>query len=675
MKFAYPMLLDFVRTTLTAEEAGDLLTMAGFELEGIEEVEGDPVLDVKVMSNRGDGLSMLGLAREVLAKDENAKPTDLYMEASKRFAHADSGEYANPARVSIETSECSRYACRYWQEAPNGASPEWMQKRLRQAGMRPISLLVDLSNYVMLELGQPLHAFDYDKLSEGRIVVREARDGEELKTLDGVNHELNSRQMMICDASGPVGAAGIMGGEASEVTSDTRRVLLEAAHFKSNSVRRTRKELGLNTEASYRFERSVDPDGVVAAIRRFSDLLGQTGSEIVDEYPGRAERQPLSLRIDRARMLLGMEIGDDEAKRHLERLGMEVMGHGDPYFVIPPSWRPDIVLEEDLIEELGRVHGYERIPERLPKGETTFGGSSGEYQEVDRIREAAMRAGFIQMMSHTLRDKHPLDGAEERIGPRNPGSPEMAWLRNSLWPSLAEAAARNGGRDLHLFEMGRVFRASGSGAKEQRSLAFLSTGELIPADRKGESVPSSSFFSLKGSLEELFAQAGRKLQVAECAKADGRLHPTRQAILRDADGHSVGLLGQIHPDVADESRLPVDTVLAEIWLDKLLDGKREPIRVKEISRNPAVRRDIALLIDKSVPFRSIDSAILASGGEVLEKHWLFDVFAGAGIPEGKHSLGIALQLRKFGENFTDEEANDVRERVVTALTALGGTTR
>jgi phenylalanyl-tRNA synthetase beta chain len=419
----------------------------------------------------------------------------------------------------------------------------------------------------------------------------------------------------------------------------------------------------------------VDPDGVVAAIRRFSELLGDVGSEIVDEYPGRAERQPVSLRSDRASLLLGMDIREDESQRYLERLGMEVMGHGDPFYVVPPSWRPDLVQEEDLVEELGRVHGYERIPERLPTGTTTLGGARGQYQEVDRIREAAIRCGFVQTVSHTLGDRHPLDGPEPAIGPRNPGSPEMSLLRNSLLPSLAEVATRNGGRDMHLFEIGRVFWAGPEGPVERRSFALISTGELIPSDRKGESVPTAGFFSLKGEIDAILRQSGRHTRVEVCANPDKRLHPTRQAALVGADGRSVGFIGQIHPDVADAARLPIETVFAEIWLDVLLPEPAESPHLREVSRNPAVRRDIALLIDKSVPFRSIDSAIVSSGGEVLERHWLFDVFEGAGIPEGKHSVGIALQLRKFGENFTDEEANQVRERVVAALASLGGATR
>jgi phenylalanyl-tRNA synthetase beta chain len=679
MKFPYAMLLDFVQTRLNAEQVGDLLTMAGFELEGIEEVGGDSVLDVKVMSNRGDGLSVFGLAREVLAKDGESEPTELYLRAARRFKDEEDESQTlppNPAAVTIDTNECTRYACRYFDNLTGKDSPDWIKVRLEQSGQRSLGLLVDLTNYVMLELGQPLHVFDYDKLIGGRIVVRKARSGEKLTTLNGVDHELSSDQMMICDAVQPVAVAGVMGGQDSEVSTRSTRILLESAHFQNISVRRTRKQLGLNTDASYRFERSVDPDGVVAAIERFTELLGAQGSEIVDVYPGEGQRAVVEVHIDRAVKLLGMPIRHDEAKSYLERLGMTVIGHGDPYSVIPPSWRPDIVREEDLIEELGRVHGYDRIPERLPSGTTTSGGLKGQYLQDEMLRQAVVRSGYVQIISHSLRDRHPLDFSEEnRIMPRNPASPETAYLRDSLLPSLADAATRNGSKNLHLFEMGQVFdKNSAGGYRESQKLALLSTGELLPANRKGEVVPVADYFSLKGDLESIAQEAGFELTFSSSEPHDHRFHPTRQASLL-AGTTPVGVIGQIHPRIASELKLPEKTILAELDIRLSFWFGRVEIKVEPISRNPAVGRDIALLIDKAVPYASIERAIESAGGGLLERHWLFDVFEGTGIPEGKHSLGIGLQFRKYGENFTDEEANQARERVVQALASLGGVTR
>jgi phenylalanyl-tRNA synthetase beta chain len=679
MKFPLSMLLDLVRTDLDAQGVGDLLTMAGFELEGIEEVEGEPVLDVAVMSNRGDGLSVVGLAREVLAKDSASRPTELYQRAVARFPMDDSGVEPSGASVSIETGDCTRYACRLYRGVRNGDSPEWVQKRLRQVGMRPISLLVDLTNYVMLEVGQPLHAFDQDRLEEGSIVVRKARPGERLTTLNGETHELQPDQMMICDARRPVAAAGIMGGEETEVGPSTTRVLLESAHFANSSVRRTRKQLGLSTEASYRFERSVDPELVVSALNRFTELLEEATGEswrvpgVIDRYPAPPVPREIRLGIDRAGQLLGMEIGADEARGYLERLGFSVEDDGKGYRVTAPTWRPDVEREEDLVEELGRVHGYEKIPELLPQGVSTQGGAFGFEGYCDRVREAILRSGFDQIWSHSLSDEHPLDDPQtKRIGPRNPGSPEYRLLRNTLLTSLSDAARRNGGRDVRLFELGRTFGRQDGSMFEEVRLGLLSQGRMLPfhwTAREGEEM---GFFALKGVLEHLMEVSGLALELEP--SSDPRLHPGRQAGIRLGTVF-VGLIGQIHPSRAEAAGLPEDTVVAEVSLPKVYERSREPVRLRAISRNPAVRRDISLVVDKEVPYAKLEGAVASACGEVLERQWLFDVYEGSNLAEGKHSLAIAIQLRKLGENFTDEEANQVREKAAEALEALGATVR
>jgi len=674
------MLRDFVQTRLDAVQLGDLLTMAGFELEGIEEVDGDSVLDIKVMSNRGDGLSVFGLAREVLAKDVASNATNLYQRAAGFFeGDVESPGFAIPdSSAEIQSEECLRFACRAYDNVDAaGQSPEWMQRRLAQAGMRPISILVDLTNYVMLELGQPLHAFDREKLAEQRIVVRHAKPGEKLTTLNGLEHELDG-QMMICDALKPVGVPGVMGGLETEVTDGTTKLLLESANFRHTTVRKTRKQLGLNTEASYRFERCVDPNGVVRAIERFTQLLIESQarvsySNIVDLYPGRDEWGPVALRLERANRLLGMTIGADAAEGYLRNLGFDLSVSHDPvttFQVVPPSWRPDIVREIDLVEELGRVHGYERIPNELPIGQTPVGGPKGHLFRVDLIREAMVRAGFIQVMSHSLRDLHPLDALGERIGPKNPGSPEMAWLRNSNLPCLAEAAIRNGGKDVHLFEIGKVFTST----LEYRSLGVLSTGSLQPAHwRKSESV-AADFYSLKGTIKSAFQSVEIPLEFRPRCAEDPRLHPTRSADIM-LGGQNLGWLAQIHPNVAEAVGLSEETILAEVNLDALESGTVQDIAYKPLSRNPSVRRDISIEISKSTAFDSVERALRQACGDVLERQWLFDVYEGKGIAVGNHSLSVALQFRKHGGNFTDEEANQVRERAVAALVELGAKPR
>lgn len=672
MKFPLSMLRDFVQTSLDADAVGDLLTMAGFELEGIEVVEGEPVLDIKVCSNRGDGLSVFGLAREVLAKDASAKATDLYRAAVAGFPMAEVPA-GSTSLVSIETPMCTRYAAMTFSGVKNGAAQDWIQLRLRQAGMRPISLIVDLTNYVMLELGQPMHAFDQATLKGGRIVVRMAKPGEKMATLDGTEHELAANHMMICDAERPVAVAGVMGGLDTEVSDSTTEVLLESAHFVNTSVRKTRKQLGLSTEASYRFERSVDPEGVVAAQRRFAQLLGATPTSLVDMYPSPPKVRTLALRISRAVRLLGMEVGADEARGYLERLGMKVEGDGEPFTVTVPTWRPDLEREDDLVEEIGRVHGYERIPEQLPQGSTPQGGVFGFEEQVDRLRSALVDAGLVQIISHSLRDRHPLDADGERCGPRNPASPEMAFLRNSLLPCLADAARRNGGKDVHLFEIGRVF--VGAGGAESMQASVLSHGALQPGHWRDGGSPNADFFSLKGMLLEALPLAGLDAEhITFKPSNDHRFHPTRQATVI-AYGVPAGVMGELHPDLVAESGLGAAPCAAELSVEALFQGWFDSAEYRIVSRNPAVRRDIAIAVDKAVAYAQISRIVAEAAGEVLERQWLFDVYEGKGVAEGQHSLSIAMQLRKAGSNFTDEEANQVRDRVVAALGAVGATQR
>jgi phenylalanyl-tRNA synthetase beta chain len=683
MKFPYAMLRDYVETALDAERIGDLLTMAGFELEGIEEVEGDQVLDIKVTSNRGDGLSVLGLAREVLAKDGSARPTPLYRAAIEGFPRGDeaSSEAGQKARVRVETPQCVRYACRVFLDVENREAPEWMQKRLRQAGLRPLGILVDLTNYIMLELGQPLHAFDYDKVGPD-IVVRSARTGEKVITLNGVEHELREGQMMICDAQKPVATPGIMGGLETEVTDGTRNVLLESANFESTAIRKLRKELGLSTEASYRFERSVDPEGVIRGLNRFAALLQEAGGGepipgIVDVYPAKPVIRTMTVRLERAETLLGLELSLAECRGYLERLGFEVTDDAvGSLRVAAPTWRPDIVREDDVIEEIGRVHGYEKIPERLPEGVTTRGGVRGLPKLMDRLIERSLRCGFDQMVNYSLRGEHPLDAPSGRLGPKNPHSPESALLRNSLLPGLAENALRNGGRDVHLFEVGRIFGKNPGGKDEWVHFALLSTGRLAPEHWVKTEPGQADFFSLKGALEAILSEGGARLELKAPSSEDARFHPTRRADI-EIGGRWVGLLAQLHPDQAEALDLPAETFVAELSVELLeaaYKGAGE-LGYRPISRNPAVRRDIAVLLPKSVPYREVEDRLKHAVGEVGERIWLFDVYEGKGIPEGHHSLAIALQLRKFGENFTDEEANQVRDRAAAALESLGGKLR
>jgi phenylalanyl-tRNA synthetase beta chain len=371
-----------------------------------------------------------------------------------------------------------------------------------------------------------------------------------------------------------------------------------------------------------------------------------------------------------------MPITSEQAESYLSRLGFKPEKvDSDTFHVLSPTWRPDIVREEDLIEELGRVHGYDKIPETMIKGTATMGGPQGFQLWTDWLREAALRAGLSQIISHSLCDLHPLDEPDTgRIGPRTPSSPDMAQLRSSLLTSLAEAARRNNAKEIQIFEIGHVFAGTETEYSEEVRLGMLTAGPTTSAGWSTKEGSTASFFTLKGTLETIFANVGLKPQFVVPVTSDRRLHPMRQARIL-VGGEDIGFIGQIHPDVAKQASLAVETMLAEISLVPAYAQRELSLDLHPVSRHPATRRDMSVLVDKNVTYEDLALKIQQAGAELLEKQWLFDVFEGQGIPEGKHALGIAIQLRKLDSTFTDEEANRVRDHVVEALAELGATTR
>jgi phenylalanyl-tRNA synthetase beta chain len=671
MKVTVEWLKEYIATDATPDEIGAELTMLGIELEAIENSELGPVLDFKVTPNRGDCLSVLGIARELAAKDViRYRPTELFTTAVAGWPAT--GEARRDDIVEIEAVDsCPRYAARLFSDIDCSApSSDKVRKRLTACGMRPISIVVDTTNYVMLELGQPLHAFDRERLSEQRIVVRTARPGEAIKTLDGADRKLTPDMLLICDAEKPVAIAGVMGGESSEVDDRTKSILLESAHFDPISVRKTRRALGMSTEASYRFERFVDPEGVVRALNRFAHLLReQTGAEadpiLCDCYPGRRAASQIRVRESRWNRLLGVEVPIAAAASLLQALGCAVTESDGTLSITPPSWRPDLLAEEDLIEEVGRLWGYERIPEALPSGATPQGGESADAALRTAARNAMLRLGFTEMVNHTLSCASPLDpSGASRIELRNPAAPELALLRASLLPGLAQSAAKNRGRALHTFEIGRVFSQN----VERRSLAFLMSGRLLPEDWSDNASPTADFFSAKGVVEELASLLARRVTFSQAN--DPRLHPTRQAAIQ-----GIGILGEIQPSLADDLDIQQGTLLAELDLDALQAMPAIRHEYAHLSPYPSVRRDMAFLIAKSASYDRVIAAIEKAVGPILEDAWLFDRYEGKGVPEGMHSLAIAIVLRHQERTMTDDEANSAREAAFQALQPFGAQRR
>lgn len=675
MRVTVEWLKDFVATDASAEEIGDTLTMLGLELEEIESSDLGPVLNFKVTPNRGDCLSVLGLARELAAKDiQKFRPTSLMTSAISGFMRGDENQSLADWRISIDNPNlCSRYAARAFSNIVIKPSSHKLQKRLIACGMRPINAIVDVSNAVMLELGQPLHAFDADTISDNHIVVRTARAKEKLTTLDDVSRDLSTNMLMICDEAKPMAVAGVMGGLATEVTDATTNIILESAHFEPAQIRATRKSLGMNTEASYRFERFVDPEGIVRALNRFADMLySEIDADCIpglcDVFANKTHPNRIMVREKRWNTLLGMGIPKAGASAILNSLGFQVSENKDGLDVTPPSWRSDIHREDDLVEEIGRVWGYENIPEVSPAGTTPLGGIAPLPAFLKKAREAMLRCGFVEVLNHTLGSVSELSGNSTPVELRNPGSPDMSLLRTSILPGLAKTIRKNKGRHLCAFEIGSVFQVD----NEFPMLGIIMQGPMLGSHWEGGNAPKSDFYAIKGIVETLSKTLHRRISFSDTN--DNRLHSTRRARIMCSESE-IGMLGQVDPAVAEKEDLPKDTVLAEINLVSLFNAPETVPVYSTLSPFPSLRRDLAMVVSTSVSYAEIESEIRNSAGPLLEDVWLFDRYQGKGVETGKHSLAIALVLRKSDGTLTDDEANGVLSDAWTRLQKLGATQR
>jgi phenylalanyl-tRNA synthetase beta chain len=707
MKVPYGWLRELVPVAFPASETADRLTMAGFEVEEMLEVDSEPVMDIKVTSNRGDALSMVGIARETaaLSRSRVIHPTTCVTEAGPD-AHT-------LAKVIVEAPDlCPRYAARVIRGVKIGPSPEWVRQRLAQAGVRPINNVVDATNFVMLELGQPLHAFDLDTLAEQTIVVRRAREGEPFTTLDGIARTLTANMLVIADAERAVALAGIMGGENTEVTENTTNILLESAHFDRTSIRKTARANALSTESSYRFERIVDPTGAVRAADRAAQLMlewagGTIATGVIDVAEPLPPMRMIVLRPARVNKVLGTEIPPDEMTSILRSLELGVREENGVISVTVPTFRPDLVEEMDLIEEVARIHGYQYIPVTVPGKVEVAGRLAPELEFEARARELLTAAGLFEGLSYSLIDYRRLDGinlprdAPERaqiVAIRNPKSDEYTHLRPTLFVSLLESLQNNARRnleDVQIFEIGRIFRATGGSlrfnyARHERRVdedVRVQDADKLPLERRSAGIalmgrPWTSrwdggegevdFFWLKGIVEQFLTDMN-VLDLSFVPASHPTLHPGRAAEVR-AGGRIVGLLGEVHPRVMENFDLPCRACLAEIDLDALMDLAVVERPTPGLSRFPAVDRDVAFLVATGRPAVEVRGIIAAAAGELAESVELFDVYQGKNIPAGQRSLAYRLTFRAPDRTLADEEVDAVIERVRRALADEAGAT-
>jgi len=638
----------------------------------------DTVLHLEIYPNRPDCLSVIGVAREVAAlTGGRLRLPSLHVDEEQEAAEAAAVEVAAP-------DLCPRYTARVMRRLAVAPSPAWLQQRLRVAGMRPINNVVDITNFVMWEWGQPLHAFDYDQLAGGRIVVRRARPGERLVTLDGVERELDSDMLVIADAERAVGVAGVMGGGNSEVTGATTSVLLESANFQAASVRRTARRLGMRTEASHRFEKGLDPNAAAAASLRAAQLMQELAGArvlrgLVDVYPQPVAPHTVVCRPERLRRLLGADISDDQIAAYLQSLELSVAREGERFVVTVPTFRQDIQQEADLAEEVARLYGYDRVPESWPGGTAQVGGQAAPLPLLDRVRDVLVAQGLLECITYSF--VHPATADKLRwsaddprrlaIPLRNPLSEDYAVMRTSLIGGLLETAARNrsrGVRSVHLFEVGAVYQPKSLPLtelpEERRRVGILMMGPL-PRKQWGSHAGETTFFHLKGAVETLLAGLG--VEGAFAPSSDPSLHPGRQATVI-VDGEAAGILGEVHPAVADGYDLGETRVyVAELELSVLEKAQPGIPRYRQLPRFPAVERDIALLVPKAVPAERVAACIREAAGALLEELVLFDVYEGPQVAAGHRSLAYAMTLRAADRTLTDAEANAVVAAVEEAL--------
>ncbi|NLO97406.1 MAG: phenylalanine--tRNA ligase subunit beta [Peptococcaceae bacterium] len=633
------------------------------------------VLELELYPNRPDCMSMVNVARELgtllgkkpnfaewLQTDEPIWPTDVKQ------------------KINIENPELSwRYSALLVEDVVIGPSPRWMRNRLRAAGIRPINNVVDITNYCMLETGQPLHAFDRDKL-KGTVRVRLAQEGEKLVTLDGVERQLDNSMLVIADDSGPIALAGVMGGLDTEVTASTKRILFESAHFAGASIRRTSRKLGLRSESSSRFEKGVDPHGTVTTLVRVAELLLELEAGVPMSFVEHKVYLPpqtvIEFSRERVNAVLGVDYSKQEVERVLESLNFDYEHRPDgKYIVHIPSYRQDLKIEEDMIEEIARINGYDRIPTTLPQGVQTQGRRTPEQELRRKIRHTLVKAGMNEIVTYSFvkKENDDLWGLRGMNIPiLNPLREELGVMRTSLIPGLLETAARNAARrnlDLLLFEMGSVYWQHELPLKnlpqEKTLIAGLAQGQsprhwLVPQIK-------FDFYFVKGILNQLELACGLEFTYTPLKndRYQGLLHPGRSAEIHVA-GEYLGFIGEIFPQL--DAKLGLERpVLFELDFDVLYKNCKTTLVAKSYPRFPAIQRDLALVVAQNVASEAIKNRILELGGDLLQEVEIFDVYQGRPIPEGHKSLAFSLRYQSPERTLTDEEVNNLNSNILASI--------
>ncbi len=639
----------------------------------------DWILEINITPNRSDCLCMMGIAREISALTGQPLRTP-----SPEEEDGKTGE-AGGTTVTLERPDlCPRYVAQILYGVKIAPSPFWMRRRLEVVDVRSINNIVDVTNYVMLEMGQPLHAFDLERLAEGRIVVRTAAPGEKFTTLDGIERILPEEALMICDDQKPVALAGIMGGLNSEIQMASRNILLESAYFDPMGIRRTSKRIGLSTKASLRFERGIDPNGSLRAAKRAAALMvelagGTMDREAVDNYPRKIEPSSIFLRGPRVNRILGTKLPPEKIQGYLQKFHLQVEAKNvDTFQIVVPTHRVDLKREIDLIEEIARLHGYHRIPVTLPSGTVSAEKKTKMQRAAVRAKNLLTACGFWEIINYSfispkaLQDLHlfPPDKRAKALRIHNPLSEEQSVMRTTLIPGLLQVARYNAYRqnfDLKLFEMGRVFfpREDQELPEEVEVLSGLLSGFR---EEESWSRPKAlcDFFDLKGALETLLGGMGVSGYRFQTLANESFLHPGKACQL-EVNGAELGRMGELHPEVRKNWELDPLVFLFEMNFQALVESMEEHRLFKPLGRFPAIIRDLALVVDEEISAGELLQTLWEADNGLIAEIKLFDLYQGKPIPPGKKSLAFRLKYQAGDRTLTDREVNQLHQKVTDFL--------
>ena len=627
----------------------------------------DQCIEVDLTPNRGDCLSIAGIAREVGTLNN--------CEVNERISEPYKQTLSDTFSVKIKADKtCTHYAGRVVRGIDPGAkTPMWMVERLRRSGIRSLGAVVDITNYIMLELGQPMHAFDLDEL-HGKINVRFAKKAEQITLLDGKTLKLDTESLLIADDKRPLALAGIMGGEGSGVSDNTRNVFLESAFFVPQSIAGKARQYGLHTDSSHRFERGVDPQLQVFALDRATELMlsicgGEVGPVVeVTTDAHVKEIVPIQLRRDRIPRVLGIELDDSEVVEILQRLGMEVKSYTDGWLIKPPSFRFDIAIEADLLEELVRIYGYNNIPRTMPHGQVAMQAESERRTPLSVIQGRLIERGYFEAITYSFVDpkwQRAIDPDAVAVTLANPLSSEMSVMRSSLWPGLLQALQHNLNRQhqrIRLFESGLCFRQIPEASLQQvNMLAGVVYGEVEP-EQWGVLGRKVDFFDIKADVESLLSLSELNHQFS--AESHPALHPGQSARI-SRDGQDIGWIGALHPALMSKLDIEAAAYLFELDMDAVLEAGLPQFH--SLSRFPEVRRDLAIVVENAVSAQDIVSCVHDVSTELLQSVQIFDIYTGKGIEEGRKSVALGLILQDFSRTLTDQDVELEVQQIVSAL--------